>query len=841
MQPLPVTALRNKQFESLYSEEVSQFNPIQTQTFNILYNSDENVFIGCPPSSGKLMCAEFAILRLFGKDPNGKCVYVTPMESLASIVYKKWHAKFAGTDFKLVLLTGETSTDLKLLAKGNIIVTTPERWDIISRRWKQRKAVQNVDLFICDEVHLVGGNQGPVLEVICSRMRYISEQVAKNQQAPKAGGGAGTRIVALGASIANARDVANWLGCGPNATFNFHPNVRPVPLDIHIQGINISHNASRLLAMGRYVYNAITKHSGRRPTVVFVPSRKQTRVTAIDLLTFAAAERNNPGFLLADLEDIQSFVDKVSDKTLKETLCQGVAYLHEGLSQLDKDIVLSLFESGAVQVLVAAQALCWAIDVECYLSVIMDTQFYNGKLHCYEDYALTDVMRMMGMACRPGQDDDAKCVLLCNSTKKDVFKKFLFEPLPVESHLDHFMHDHFNAEIVTKTIENKQDAVDYLTWTFLYRRLTHNPNFYGLQGVSYRHLSDHLSELVENTLGELEHSRCISVENDMDTSPLNLGMISAYYYINYTTIELFSMSLNSKTKLRGLIEIIAAASEFEDIPVRYGEENILKSLVGRLPQKVVSKKYNDPHTKANILLQAHLSRIQLSAELQKDAESIVCKAVRLIQACVDVLSSNGWLVPAINAMEFSQMITQAMWNKDKLLRQLPHMSQETIERCEEAEVSTVFDVMELEVDDRVRLLQMSNAQMADVAAFCNRYPNIELKHEVVNRDSVSAGGTVVVEVKLEREDEETGPVVAPFFPTKREEGWWVVIGDHRSNTLLSIKRLTLQQRAKFRLDFVAPREGNYSYTLYFMSDSYLGCDQEYKFKVEVGAEASDSE
>ena len=44
-------------------------------------------------------------------------------------------------------------------------------------------------------------------------------------------------------------------------------------------------------------------------------------------------------------------------------------------------------------------------------------------------------------------------------------------------------------------------------------------------------------------------------QDDMDTAPLNLGMIAAYYYINYTTIELFSMSLNSKTKIRGLIEV----------------------------------------------------------------------------------------------------------------------------------------------------------------------------------------------------------------------------------------------------------------------------------------------
>ncbi|VDM68714.1 unnamed protein product [Strongylus vulgaris] len=235
---------------------------------------------------------------------------------------------------------------------------------------------------------------------------------------------------------------------------------------------------------------------------------------------------------------------------------------------------------------------------------------------------------------------------MCQSSKKDFFKKFLYEPLPVESHLDHCLHDHFNAEIVTKTIENKQDAIDvrllsfslggkncyckgprfksielctrglmekapdsgsgngakmcffkYLTWTFLYRRMTQNPNYYNLQEISHRHLSDALSELVENTLKDLENSKCIAVKDDMDTMPLNLGMIAAYYYISYTTIELFSMSLQAKTKLRALIEIIANASEFASIPMRHREDMILKQLAARLPGQLKNQKFSDPHVK----------------------------------------------------------------------------------------------------------------------------------------------------------------------------------------------------------------------------------------------------
>jgi len=591
--------------------------------------------------------------------------------------------------------------------------------------------------------------------------------------------------------------------------------------------------------MAKPTYNSILKHSPRKPVIVFVPSRKQTRLTAIDLLTYAAADSQPDRFLHAEPEDIATFLGKIADKTLRETLSQGVAYMHEGLTQGDKRLVESLFDSGAIQVVVAARALAWSLTIQSHLVVIMDTQYYNGKLHAYHDYPVTDILQMVGRANRPTEDTDAKCVLLCQTAKKDFFKKFLYEPLPIESHLDHCLHDHFNAEIVTKTIENKQDAVDYLTWTFIYRRMTQNPNYYNLQGVTYRHLSDHLSEMVESTLSELEHSKCISIEDDMDTAPLNLGMIAAYYYINYTTIELFSMSLNNKTKIRGLIEIISAAAEYEDLPIRHGEDSLLRNLATRLPNKLQSSKFNDPHVKANLLLQAHLSRMQLSAELQQDTELILSKAIRLIQACVDVLSSNGWLSPAIAAMELAQMVTQAMWSKDSYLRQLPHFTKELIDACIGRGVESVFDIMELEDEDRNQLLSMTDMQMADVARFCNRYPNIELAYEVLDKDSLASGQSVNIEVKLEREDEVTGPVIAPFFPTKREEGWWVIIGDPKSNSLLSIKRLTLQQKAKFKLDFVAPRAGQYSYSLYFMSDSYMGCDQEYKFNLDIAEARGD--
>ena len=54
-------------------------------------------------------------------------------------------------------------------------------------------------------------------------------------------------------------------------------------------------------------------------------------------------------------------------------------------------------------------------------------------------------------------------------------------------------------------------AQDILTWTYFYRRMTQNPNYYNLHNVSHQHLSDHLSELVENTLNDLVNSKCITI------------------------------------------------------------------------------------------------------------------------------------------------------------------------------------------------------------------------------------------------------------------------------------------------------------------------------------------
>ena len=113
-------------------------------------------------------------------------------------------------------------------------------------------------------------------------------------------------------------------------------------------------------------------------------------------------------------------------------------------------------------------------------------------------------------------------------------------------------------------------------------------------------------------------------------------MIGSFDYSPPLT-ELFSMSLNSKTKLKGLIEILASAAEYENLPIRHKEDMLLQQLSTRVPLKLTNAKLNDPHNKTNLLIQAHLSRLQLSAELQSDTEEILKK----VETCLSGLYDYG--------------------------------------------------------------------------------------------------------------------------------------------------------------------------------------------------------
>lgn len=320
----------------------------------------------------------------------------------------------------------------------------------------------------------------------------------------------------------------------------------------------------------------------------------------------------------------------------------GVAWVHERMTRKELAQIRQCYELGAVKVLVSTFDMSWSLsDLSADLVIVQDPEKYNAVEKRYQPLSVATLLQMQSLAIssdlsgafaeasRPtGQAKPlAKCVIMCHTPKKDYFAKLVSEPLPVESTLPQNLHEHLNTAIVSGDIENIQDAIDWITWTFMYRRIAKNPNYYEISGRTGQHINDYLSELVEDTVAELAEAGCVTVkENEMDLEPANMGRIAAFYCLKYATAEAFARALNTtdpsgkpvSLKMKQLLEILCQSAEFQGaLECTESDETLLRQLALNLPFDIPSAAdFTDPHIVANILLQCHFGRKPVPASLR---------------------------------------------------------------------------------------------------------------------------------------------------------------------------------------------------------------------------------
>jgi len=502
LQPLPLSVLHEPQFEQLYN--FTHFNPIQTQIFHCLYHTDCNVLLGAPTGSGKTIAAEIAIFRVFKQNPKAKIVYIAPLKALVKERIDDWNRRLGEKLGKIVVeLTGDVTPDANAIRNSHVIVTTPEKWDGISRSWQTREYVRDVALIVIDEIHLLGEDRGPVLEVIVSRTNFISSHTTKK-----------IRIIGLSTALANAKDLANWLEIKQMGLYNFKPSVRPVPLSVHISGFPGKHYCPRMATMNRPAFQAIRQYSPATPALIFVSSRRQTRLTALDLIAFLAGEDNPKQFLHLPEDEMEQILTGIKDNNLKLTLAFGIGLHHAGLQEKDRKACEELFLNRKIQILIATSTLAWGVNLPAHLVVIKGTEFYDKKINRYVDMPITDVLQMMGRAGRPQFGNEGIACVFVHDVKKNFYKKFLYDPFPVESSLLAVLPDHINAEIVAGTVGTKQGVLDYLTWTYFFRRLLKNPSYYKMEGTDQQDVNRFLTELIQSVLETLQDAGCTEIDDD---------------------------------------------------------------------------------------------------------------------------------------------------------------------------------------------------------------------------------------------------------------------------------------------------------------------------------------
>jgi activating signal cointegrator complex subunit 3 len=98
-----------------------------------------------------------------------------------------------------------------------------------------------------------------------------------------------------------------------------------------------------MATMNKPCFAAIKDYSPDRPSLIFVASRRQTRLTAFDIISYAAAEENPKRFLGCSETYIESIAQQLSDEALRHTITFGIG-LHHGQLLLLYRLTLFLFK-----------------------------------------------------------------------------------------------------------------------------------------------------------------------------------------------------------------------------------------------------------------------------------------------------------------------------------------------------------------------------------------------------------------------------------------------------------------------------------------------------------------
>lgn len=808
VQSIPTTALKDEKFVDCF--DFIHFNKFQSQVFHALWNTEQNVFLGMSKGSGKTALAELAILNHWRHNKQ-RCVYLQPSQELVDANLKAWQKKFSQlTDppKQISKLTGDLSADIKIQATSHLVLATPVQFDALTRRWRQRKAITQIGLVVADDAHLLssGEHGGAAYETVLSRMRLMSAHLQLE-----------LRIVALSHPLLYGRDFGEWLGCLKQNIFNFEAYERSRPIkEIRFEAYT---GAQYTVLNWPKVAGFLKETEGS--SLVFVPNRK-----ILHEVSSKTAEFTKPH------PEIANYLLKITDPAARKLVEKGVAIFHQGLSSRDQLIITRLFTGGFIETGISTKSFSKYAPLAANV-VVFGSQ--DEEVHQNTDYYLNDILEMVGVST------GGKVLALVHAPRVTYYSKFLSVRMPLESYLYSDLYDAFLHEISARTFHSRQDCVDWLTYTFFYRRLVQNPSFYGLKSVGHVEVSEYLSDLVENTLKELADTGLIEMDEEEDEddeeeemSPLNGAMIASHYNVSFYTMKLFN-ELSAKSRLRDLLEAITSATEFELLLYRPGDEHTLAQLATVVPFKIGSDVVlESPQTKAFLLVQAHLSRVSLPADLADDQKHVLKAIVNLVFACVDSLSSEGHL-NALQAMDLSQMIVQGMWNRELPLKQIPHVNNGMLERCKKYNVETVYDIMSLEDEERDDVLQLEDEQLQDVADFVNKYPNVDVSYELDLEEAVVAGEPKQITVTIERDEElDDLDVVAPRFPGEKREGWWVVVGDAQSRQLYGIKKTTVVHETQLvKMDFTVPVAGHHKLSVWCMCDSYLDVDKEMSFEVDV--------
>jgi pre-mRNA-splicing helicase BRR2 len=366
---------------------------------------------------------------------------------------------------KIIKLSEEPSLTCQQIQDSQVIVTTPEKWDIVTRKIQHHRIyTQNMKLLIMDEIHL----HNDVLESIIARTKMHAKE--------------STRLVGLSANCFNYEDVAKFLHIEAKGLFTFNDAYRHIPISQFLFGIK-GEVQCQLQTMNHLCYEKVMAVDKENQILIFVHSREEAAKTARGIIDDAISNGTISRFRKEDSASrkiLCTHTDIVMCNDLKYLLPYGLAIHNTNMSSEDCKVVEKLFAQGHLQVLVCDKDFAWGVNLSAHLVIVKGTQFYNPEKGAWTELSPLDVMQMLGHAGRPQRNSYCEGIIFTEHKELQYYHSLMKQQLPIESQFASKLADQLNSEVVLGSVQNVKEARHWIGYTYLYVCMLRDPNSYGL-------------------------------------------------------------------------------------------------------------------------------------------------------------------------------------------------------------------------------------------------------------------------------------------------------------------------------------------------------------------------
>ncbi|MGW3582780.1 DEAD/DEAH box helicase [Streptomyces rubiginosohelvolus] len=404
------------------------FNPVQAAAVPEVLEGQGHLVVVAPTGAGKTPIGMVAALEAYAR--GRKAAWLVPQRSLTDELDRDlqlWRSR----GLRVVRLTGEAAVDTELIRSADVWVATTEKFEAICRAGSLRDALAEVGCLVVDEIHLLGDpTRGAVLEALLARVREDS---------------AGTRIVGLSATVANAEEVARWLGARLVRT-TWRPTrlTWQLPLLDPVDETDWAARAAVRTGAAVRIARQVTDDGGS--VLVFCGSKRRVRSTALAL----AADRG-----------VSTVGVDADDAEAVERLCTGAGVRLHYRDWPYKREAEQAFRAREADVLVATSTVAAGVNLPARAVIVSDTTLGMDRVE------VSMVQQMFGRAGRIGAGErEGWAFLLTDPAERAHWQARLAAGYTVRSRLADHVADHLLAEAVQQRLSSLEEAESWWAGTF---------------------------------------------------------------------------------------------------------------------------------------------------------------------------------------------------------------------------------------------------------------------------------------------------------------------------------------------------------------------------------------